>query len=57
MKMLLLSVKHTLKVARTGNGMPCHALNRAKDECMYPMKLDTLKTGYPDMYKEILFNV
>ena len=30
-----------------------HALNRAKDECMYPMKLDTIKSKYNEMYEEI----
>jgi hypothetical protein len=28
-----------------------HALNRAKDECRYPMKLDTRKSKYPEMYE------
>ena len=30
-----------------------YALNRAKDECMYPMKLDTIKSKYPEVYEEI----
>ena len=30
-----------------------HALNRAKDECMHPMKLDTIKSKYHEMYQEI----
>jgi hypothetical protein len=29
------------------------SLNHAKDECMYPMKLDTIKTKYNEMYNEI----
>ena len=30
-----------------------YALNHAKDECMYPMKLDTIKSKYHEMYNEI----
>jgi hypothetical protein len=32
-----------------------YALNHAKNECMHPMKLDTVKMNYPDMYREIMF--
>jgi hypothetical protein len=31
-----------------------YALNRAKDECMYPMKLDTIKSKYHEMYEEAI---
>jgi hypothetical protein len=31
-----------------------HALNRAKDQCMYPMKLDTIKSKYHEMYQEVM---
>lgn len=30
-----------------------HALNHAKDQCMYPMKLDTIKSKYPEVCEEI----
>ena len=30
-----------------------HALNRAKDECIHPMKLDTVQSKYHEMYQEI----
>jgi non-catalytic primase subunit PriX-like protein len=30
-----------------------HALNHAKDECMYPMKLDTIRSKYREMYQGI----
>ena len=31
-----------------------YALNHAKNECRYPMKLDTLKSKYPEMYEEVM---
>jgi Primase X len=31
-----------------------YALNRAKREAMRPMKLDTMRSNYPDMYQEIM---
>ena len=31
-----------------------YALNRAKREAMRPMKLDTMRSNYPDIYKEIM---
>jgi hypothetical protein len=30
-----------------------HALKHAKDQCMYPMKLDTIKSKYHELYNEI----
>ena len=29
-------------------------MNHAKNECRYPMKLDTLKSKYPEMYEEVM---
>jgi hypothetical protein len=31
-----------------------YALDLAKREAMRPMKLDTMRSNYPDMYKEIM---
>lgn len=31
-----------------------YALNHAKNECRYPMKLDTLKSKYPEMDEEVM---
>jgi hypothetical protein len=33
-----------------------HALKRAINECWLPMRFDTMKANYPDMYKEIFGN-